>query len=132
MIGHYPPICYPSAGWIETRLEGATDIELNAGARRLPVRVYGFRSVGEHGTENVIRIFNAFVLPDGTVSREMDDINEQSERLAVSVQGVAQLQVITSAGMSLPEAVSSAEEILAGMSGMFSALQVKEGATHET
>jgi hypothetical protein len=121
MIGHYPPICYPSAGWEESD-PANRDLTLSVSGIPFPVREYGFKGYREGGREEIIRIFDAFVLPDGTVTREIDDINRQSERLSVSVQGVAQLQVITSGRVSADEAVVAAEEILGGMSGLFAAL----------
>ena len=79
--------------------------------------------------EDVIRIFNAFILPDGRVTPQIDDIYRQSERLALSVQGVAQIQLITMAGMPADEAAACAEELLAGMGDLLNALQVAGGAS---
>lgn len=128
MIGHYPPVCYPSSGWISMEPERASDMQIEAGELRLPVRLYRFKRLREQGDEDQIRIFNAFVLPDGTVTREIDDINRQSERLAVSVQGVAQLQLLTSAAMTHEEAVAAAGELVQGMRDLLDALRVGEGA----
>lgn len=124
MIGHYPPICYPSAGWQPAAPPEPQDIVLAIGPRRLPVRQYVFQCVNAAGRVDSIRIFNAFVLPDGRAALDIDDINRQSERLALAVQGVAQLQLITSGTAPLPEAVQAANEILGGMSELFDALQL--------
>lgn len=132
MIGHYPPICYPASGWLPLNVPDNVDIELTVNGAVLPVRQYMFQRIGEGGRENTIRIFNAFILPDGTVTRQIDDINRQSERLAVSVQGVAQLQVITAASVPVHSAVEAANELLGGMDVMFDALGVGQGASHET
>ena len=130
MIGHYPPICYPSSGWVRVEVPDA-DIQLAIGEQRLPIRTYVFRRVREHGVEEAIRVFNAFVLPDGTVTRDIDDINRQSERLAVSAQGVAQVQIISAAGVSREEASAAASELLAGMPALLETLGIGQGATHE-
>ena len=130
MIGHYPPICYPSAGWREDDV-AEPDCNLTADACNIPVHQYRFSRVGEGGRPEMIRIFNAFILPDGRVTRQIEEINRQSERLAVSVQGVAQLQVITSATTPLTEAIDAANEILGGMSVMLDALKVGQGASRE-
>jgi hypothetical protein len=133
MIGHYPPVCYPSSGWVQMDSEPEVDSELEITGRVLPVREYLFRRMRDRGQEDVIRIFNAFVLPDGRVTRRIDDINQQSERLAVSVQGVAQVQVITSATIPAEEARHAASELLSGMGVMLDALQVKrEGVVHDS
>ena len=130
MIGHYPPICYPSSGWVAVPLP-EPDVELAIADRRVPVRTYMFRRVREHGAEETIRVFNAFVLPDGTITSRIGDINRQSERLAVSAQGVAQVQIISAAGVSREEAMAAASELLAGMPALRQALGIGQGATHE-
>ena len=43
----------------------------------------------------------------------------------MSVQGVAQLQVITSGALPLEEAISAAEEILSGLSDLLEALRIR-------
>jgi hypothetical protein len=127
MIGHYPPVCYPSSGWVRDTPAGETALTLTFGGRTLPVRLYEFHRMRDGGRRESIRIFSGFVLPDGTSSRDIDDINRQSERLAVSIQGVAQLQVLTSASVSLDDAVESAQQVLAGMNGLFDALRAGAG-----
>jgi hypothetical protein len=123
MIGHYPPVCYPAAGWVRDRSPELV-VTLSAEGHRLPARTYLFHRTRENGVEESIRIFNAFVLPDGTVTPDIGDINRQSERLAVSVQGVAQLQVISAADSEFAEAVLDGSELLDGMSGLLGALGI--------
>lgn len=132
MIGHYPPICYPSSGWVAIDSEGAAWEEIIFRRRRIPMQIYRFRRVAEDGREQAIRIFNAFILPGGHTTRGIDDINRQSERLAVSVQGVAQLQIVTPATMSRDEAAHAAAELLEGMTNLFDALSIEQGAARET
>ena len=127
MIGHYPPVCYPSSGWIAAPTEGPDDDRIVFAGRTLPVRVYRFRRLRDQGQDEQIRIFSAFVLPDGTVTPLIDDINQQSQRLAVSVQGVAQLQVVTSGRLDRAEAVEAASEVLRGMGDLFAALRIPQG-----
>ena len=96
------------------------------------MRVYRFSRTGDDGREQVIRIFNAFILPGGKTTREIDAINRQSERLAVSVQGVAQLQIIASTSMSSDEALEAVGQLLGGMTDLFDALGLEQGAASET
>ncbi|MDY7109363.1 MAG: hypothetical protein SYC29_12075, partial [Planctomycetota bacterium] len=130
MIGHYPPICYPSAGWVAIPPPDP-DVHVILDDRPVPVRTYMFRRVRENGVEETIRVFNGFVLPDGTVTREFSDIQGQSERLAVSTQGVAQVQIISAGGISRTEAIEAAGELLTGMPGLAGALGIGQGATNE-
>jgi hypothetical protein len=129
MIGHYPPICYPSAGWMEMPGPANPDHTLTVNGMPFPVREYDFKGYLESGREEVIRIFGAFILPDGAVTREIDDINRQSERLSVAVQGVAQIQIITSGRTTAEEAIGASEEVLNGMNVLFEALQFGAGAS---
>ena len=101
------------------------DLAIDADGVRLPVRMYRFRQMQGPGRDVRIRIFNAFVLPDGTVTSDIDDINRQSERLAVSARGVAQLQVITSEAVDEEVAADAAGEVLGGMTGLFEALRIR-------
>jgi len=129
MLGHYPPVCYPSSGYVAIEGETASDLELEVSGRSLPVQTYAFERMRDRTETERIRVFNAFILPDGRVSREIDDINQQSERAPIARLGVAQLQLITPASVPLDEAVASANEILGGMTDLFEALRVGEGAT---
>jgi hypothetical protein len=131
MRGHYPPNCYPSSGWDEDASTGGrgrlTTIRL--GGRDAAVREYRYSRRLEHGTQTELRILSFFVLPDGTLSSEMDDIYEQSERLAVSVQGACQVQVLIPPWVPEDAAREAASEVLAGMDELFRVLtRAEEGA----
>ncbi len=124
MRGHYPPVCYPSTGWSFVGEKTGKEATLTVNGRRAPIRVYEFRRIEGEVREVRIRVFNVFVLPDGTLTPEIDQIKSLSERLALSAQGVAQLQIVTPLEMSLDEAVGAARDILEGMPGLMNALRV--------
>jgi hypothetical protein len=130
MIGHYPPICYPSTGWSRVPVRGREDLVLSVNGRALAARQYEFRCATPRGRIEIIRVFSAFILPDGRVALDIDNIHRQSERPALSVQGVAQVQVITSAQVPLNEAIDAADEILGGMHLIFDALQLGRSRSH--
>ena len=128
MIGHYPPICYPSSGWVAE--ESATaDVAMSLAGKRLPMRGYVFRRIGEGGGEESIRVLNAFVLPGGVVAREMGEIHRQSQRRALAAQGVAQIQVVCSAGWDPAGVAAAAGELLGGMPRVRQALGLGRGAS---
>jgi hypothetical protein len=119
MVGHFPPVCYPSSGWSPTGEREGVPVTLDAAGAAVPARMYEYTRVLEHGGEAGIRIFNVFVLPEGTLTREMDDIYAQSERLALSVQGAAQMQLITTRDMAPSESIECAAALVEFMGDMF-------------
>ncbi|MCA9291668.1 MAG: exosortase-associated EpsI family protein [Phycisphaerales bacterium] len=131
MIGHYPPICYPGSGWVLATTPTDVRLRILADDAARPFRMYEFRRLREHGVEEQIRIFDAFILPDGTVTGEIDDINRLSERVAVSARGLAQVQVITPGRTALDDAVAVAEELLQGLSALAQTLRIGQGETHD-
>ena len=125
MGGHYPPNCYPSAGWklVSSRRESLTLKE-----KDIPVAVYMFSRFSEIGLETRIRILNVFVLPDGSLTPELNDIRKLAARVTVASLGVAQLQIVSSLTMSDETALSEANELLEALPGLLRALDVwKEG-----
>ena len=126
MRGHYPPVCYPVNGWTASQPSGerGVPVQISTSLGTLPAQQYTYSRVLDHGSETSIRIFNFFVLPDGTLSREMADIYEQSERLAVSVQGACQVQIISSTATPQAKALESAGELLNGLKPLFRELGV--------
>ena len=131
MGGHYPPVCYPSAGWSKADDLASGEASLEFGGRRLPVAVYAFRRIQDGIRESRIRIYNFFVLPDGRVTTDIDELRARSERLALSAQGVAQIQILTVIEMPPAEAVAAANEFLEGLTGLLTALGVVEGGEHD-
>jgi len=124
MVGHYPPICYPSAGWSFRGSRSGREAVLSLAGRSAPAMVYEFTRRDALGHEGGIRVANAFVLPDGSVSPAIDDVYAQSERLAESVRGATQIQIITSTAVPDAAAAHAAEEILAGLEEFFRTLGV--------
>jgi hypothetical protein len=127
MIGHYPPVCYPSSGWVAREPEGGMDLALRVLDQRFPMREYRFSRARNLAGEDVIRVFNTFVLPDGLVTPHIEAISRQSERLAVTVRGVAQVQVIMMATVPAAQAQAAAAELLNGMSELLQTLAIREG-----
>lgn len=130
MLGHYPPICYPANGWIETSLgvNESAEITLNTPSGDVPVLTYQYSRRESDGTEHRVRIFDTFILPNGGVTPHIGEINSSSGRYALAVQGVAQLQILTPAGASEAQAIEAAEELLSGMSLLMEELGVRDAA----
>ena len=125
MGGHYPPNCYRSAGW---KLVSSRRDSLTLNEKDLPVAVYMFSRFSEIGIETRIRILNVFVLPDGSLTPELNDIRKLADRVTVASLGVAQLQIVSSLTISDETALSEANELLEALPGLLRALDVwKEG-----
>jgi hypothetical protein len=119
MRGHYPSICYESTGWSYVEAERgsrgrATSLEVRG--RRLPCTVYEFRRVEGAGGERAIRVVNLFILPDGTVTSDIGEINRITDRPRLSARGAAQVQVVTDLLVEEATAAAAAGEVLEGLS----------------
>lgn len=127
MVGHYPPVCYPNAGWIRVPDEEARGEPLvrllDAGSvSGATVRRYAFRQIDGWGAERRIRIFNFFVLPDGRVATELDELRDLTDRTATSALGVAQIQLVLGQEMTETEEQRILEELLRGLDDCLAAL----------
>ena len=132
MIGHYPPICYPSSGWIASSIDEPVVTSLTVGQNELPIAVYYYRRMDKSGNETIIRVYNTFILPNGDVTPERKKISKQSERLALSAQGVAQLQIITAISIPQEDAAHAASVLLSGMEELFETMHLAQGGGSET
>lgn len=140
MLGHFPPVCYPNFGWIpaheaapeqqmprdpNTDRHGGRPITLTVDGATFPASMYEFWRIQDWSSESRIRIFNLFVLPDGRVTHTIDDVSRGTSLLGASIYGVAQVQLVTDAGMSLDDAVAAAEAVLSGLDRVFNELGVQ-------
>ncbi len=122
MIGHYPPICYPSSGW--TMTDTPRDLMLTIDRQPRPFREYRFDRLNTAaGGSEAMRIYSSFILPDGVLTCEIDDIHRLSERTAVSVRGVAQVQFITPARIDDDAARAAAESVFDGLRSVFDVMR---------
>ncbi len=131
MEGHYPPVCYPSSGWVLLEDTQADEVMLEFRGRPLPVRVYAFRRIEDGIREARIRVYDFFVMPDGKVTSDIAVVRGRSERLALSAQGVAQVQIITAVEMPPAEAVAAANELLEGMGEILDSLGIGARGEHD-
>jgi len=131
MGGHYPPNCYPSSGWVSLEDPEADEAMLEFRGRPLPVAVYAFRRFDDGIRETRIRIYDFFVMPDGKVTPDLAVVRGRSDRLALSAQGVAQMQIITAYEMPAVEAVAAANEILEGMGEILDSLGIGARGEHD-
>ncbi|MDQ7012394.1 MAG: exosortase-associated EpsI family protein [Planctomycetota bacterium] len=99
MFGHYPPNCYPRAGWTES--VPAEDVVVRAGELTIPARLY--RYTRESGmTAQRQDILSFFVVPSAPDRFGADDrmVDMASRTAASDKLGAAQVQILTPTSMS--------------------------------
>lgn len=110
MVGHYPPICYPSAGWTEADGGGLRTLDL--GFTTVPVREYRFARRAENGQDVEVRVFSGFILPDGSTTTEMRELRARAGRRSLAAAGAAQFQMIVPVGYSDEESLAAMAAIM--------------------
>jgi hypothetical protein len=87
LAGHYPPNCYPSAGWTA---RGARACEWQIDDWHVTGMRYEFRKdlVG-HDT-----VVNLLILPDGTLVRDMNAVRRLAADYRTHFYGAAQIQLV--------------------------------------
>ncbi len=99
MEGHWPPNCYPRAGWDQTG--PGRDDTFSLGGVVYPAKRYSFERGTSVADRSRLNIFNFFVLPGGTsaIVSDMNDVSRASQRRTTAGLGAAQIQLLIPAGM---------------------------------
>lgn len=129
MQGHYPPNCYPANGWNPSDREEQHEWVVSLGEQATAMRVYSFRRIEGWGSERTLRVFNYFLLPNGEITSDFGAMRRFASRLALSVQGVAQVQVVMSGEIPFQDSIEAAEELLSGFSSIMAVLA--QGEQHD-
>lgn len=118
MIGHDPPICYPSNGWSpSTRAERTpSHVHKDLGDRHVTFRVHHFSRADSIGRVKHISIFNLFLLPHGRITHDMREVTRRTNWLGPGTPGVAQVQILVDSNIPESRAVAIAGDILVGLS----------------
>lgn len=120
--GHWPPNCYPAAGFIASRSEPQ---RWTMGDRVLDGREYVF---GRDNVEETMVVSNFLVIPDGQVSADMGDVVEAAGNYGLRYFGAAQVQVLTDAGMGEDRRREVVEEFLAAYRPLIEAIRYSRDA----
>lgn len=134
MVGHHPPICYPSNGWVAVDSASpagssadrqGSQVQLQFADQQVSARRYEYVRRSELAGRVHIRVFNFFVLPDGRMTGSIEEVHQQTSWLQTNTSGVAQVQVLTL--HDLPESVARdvTGEILGGLTSVFEAVGVR-------
>ena len=89
MVGHFPPICYPSAGY---ELVSKQIRDWKVGPITIPGMEYHFIKTFEGRPEETI-IYNFFVVPTRGMARDIDGVKAAAEDYQQRYYGAAQFQL---------------------------------------
>lgn len=123
MHGHYPPVCYPSNGWIPIdERDNVPEVQMEVMGETVSMRLYNFRRLDDWGGERTLRVFNYFVLPDGDTTIDLAVVNRLVERSGFSMLGIAQVQLVMAGDIEPETASLAAEDLLNAASELLSQL----------
>jgi len=96
ILGHYPPVCYPSAGWVEQSREPK---QWTVNGTSIPGFEYRFAAAPGSGMSSLV-VMNTMLLPDGAFHADMDAIRKTAARLRRRSWGAGQIQVLVDESLS--------------------------------
>ena len=113
MVGHFPPICYPSHGW-----ENMCPDKTNKGwlrdwivdNQRICGKEYQF-SQTENGQTKLCTVYNFIVVPGRGIVRDIQGVEQAAEDYQQRYYGAAQFQVVFQEGSSDPMTREQRDEI---------------------
>ena len=110
MDGHFPPRCYPAAGWSQV---GEEDIKISLQSQTEYMKLYQFERATQAGLEERKSVVSAFIAPDAGLLTSMESLQKiGSSSLNSSKLGVAQLQLVYSDNLDIPTIREHANDIL--------------------
>jgi hypothetical protein len=107
MVGHFPPICYPSHGWekfVDERRDWIVD------DMRICGKEYQFRQT-ENGQTRICTVYNFMVVPGRGIVRDIQGVEEAAEDYQQRYYGAAQFQVVFQYPSSEPMTQDQRDEI---------------------
>lgn len=108
LLGHYPPVCYVTNGWIQ-RSAVPRDWEISD----LTIRgvEYEFAKSSLESSLYIV-IDNFMVLPDGTMARDMEAVGSAAEDVRKKIYGAAQIQLVFDGAMPSDEREKALHDLL--------------------
>ena len=96
LLGHYPPVCYPSQGWSEISSRPRT-ITVDSGTFNATEYVFGYDLIQK---STPLEVLHFTVLPDGQIAPNMDLLDISARDRRFTFFGGASVQFIVSAGLT--------------------------------
>jgi hypothetical protein len=112
LLGHYPPVCYPSQGW--TQLTAAPhSIPATPAAIQTTEYSFAYEALGQSAQ---IGVFHFTVLPDGRTAPDMQLLEVSARNNRAKYLGGASIQFIVDANLSLDERAEVSENLAKALS----------------
>ena len=128
MVGHYPPICYPSNGWTKMN---STPRDWDVEDVRITGMVYDF---SRHSTRSpaATTIANFMILPSGKIAREIDEVNRVAQNYLRQSLGAAQVQILCDADMPDEEREEAIRLFLNACCPLINVMRVEDKTSDQT
>ncbi len=99
LLGHYPPVCYPSQGWSELSAE-LKPVPPAYGTFDATCYAFGYDLMQQ---SNSLRVMHFTVLPDGRIAPNMELLETAARDRRYTFCGGASVQLIVDSGLSESE-----------------------------
>ena len=109
MHSHYPPRCYPAAGWSQV---GDESVVITVENNPTDMRLYRFKRVTQDGLEEYISVVSVFVAPSAgmlTSMKALEEIGAASRN--TSALGVAQIQLVFNGNLQMAVIIKQANNL---------------------
>ncbi len=123
MEGHYPPNCYPSAGW--TAL-GQQSAQIEIAQRQATAIDYGFERQLQGGLD-LIHVINLMILPNEGFVTSMSNIRRLGGTVSDRYFGAAQMQFVFDGRWEKQDRLDVVEQVLGQMQPLIDVILGKQG-----
>jgi hypothetical protein len=99
MIGHYPPRCYPNAGWDYSAATDRERVTIPFNGRNMPATMYTFtRFDSAANSMRTLHVLNFFATPNDEMMLQPDPrgVDRMSRDRRIASLGAANIQVLSS------------------------------------
>ena len=96
LLGHYPPVCYPSQGWSQVFSE-SRELETEGGTLPATEYVFAYETLAQSAR---LAVLHFTVLPDGRTAPDMELLERAARERGTKFFGGASVQFVADASLS--------------------------------
>lgn len=119
LLGHYPPVCYPSQGWTQVS-SAITPMPGEYGSFEATEYAFGYELSLQ---SNSLEVLHFTVLPDGQMAPNMDLLDTAARDRRYTFYGGASIQFIVNAGLTDGERLETYEMMFQAAAPWISVVQ---------